>query len=26
MRTQQFMKNPRAGIYFYNRGRLSMKA
>ncbi|NBH15693.1 pyridoxamine 5'-phosphate oxidase family protein [Lachnospiraceae bacterium] len=26
MRTQQFMKNPRAGIYFYNRGCLSMKA
>lgn len=21
MRTQQFMKNPRASIYFYNRGR-----
>lgn len=21
MRTQQFMKNPKAGIYFYNKGR-----
>ena len=25
MRTQQFMKNPKASIYFYNRGRFKYK-